>query len=430
MAVMKTVVILSRRVMNNVPPNCSFSTGVLRCAAADAAAKDSPHNRKKELFDRDKLCINVGTLGASQHGKTTLSSAFTRVLSQSHGVPFLNIGDIDHTKLEKDNKHSQNTKNLYWWTDDWFVAHSDLPGLSNYAKNTWAPLSVLDAVLLCVRADKGVAKETLIHYHVAKHMGVPTILPFINVCGEEDEELADFVKMELEEHFTAEEMNRAVVGNAVDAQTGKNDAAVLSVIDALKRDLSLRPRDVDAPFLLQVESSGDIPNKGHFTGGRVVQGTTKTGDKDLEVFVGGITSKVVFQLDLEINRAITSELRPGDRGGGWIKKANKIVEIRRGSLIYDHETVKEGWKASRTWKVRVQGIPGQGLATIAENQRATLYHRGNNESVNMPACAVSDKHDFVLNVALKQEILAKIGDPIILGKTEGFLLLGHLLDAI
>merc|ERR1739838_239424 len=115
-----------------------MGTGVMRCAAADAAAKDSPHNRKKELFDRDKSCINVGTLGASQHGKTTLSSAFTRVLSQSHGVPFLNIGDIDHTKLEKDNKHSQNTKNLYCWTDDWFVAHSDLPGLSNYAKNIWA----------------------------------------------------------------------------------------------------------------------------------------------------------------------------------------------------------------------------------------------------------------------------------------------------
>merc|ERR1719376_728622 len=109
---MKTVVILSRRVINNVSPiTCaSLSTGIPR----HAAAKETPHNRKKEMFERDKLCINVGTLGASHHGKTTLSSAFTRVLSQSHGVPFLDIGDIDHTKVEQENKHSKNTKNLYW----------------------------------------------------------------------------------------------------------------------------------------------------------------------------------------------------------------------------------------------------------------------------------------------------------------------------
>merc|ERR1719193_1093044 len=123
-------------------------------------------------------------------------------------------------------------------------------------------------------------------------------------------------------------MNRVVVGNAADAQTGKDDAAVLSTIEALKRDLALRPRDADAPFLLHVESSGDIPNKGHFTGGRVVQGTAKVGD-NLEVFVGGITSKVVYR-DVEVFRKITSELRAGDRGGGFLKKANKVVEIKRG----------------------------------------------------------------------------------------------------
>ena len=424
MTLVKSTFSLCRRVMNNAHPCAPFATGVPRPAAAATAVKENPHHRNREKFDREKFVVNVGTLGAPHHGKTTLTSAVTRVLSKSHGVTFLDYPDIDHTALEKEAKHSFNTKHLEWWTDELFVAHSDLPGLTGYIKNTMAPLPALDVAILCVRADQGVAKETLMHYHVAKHMGVPTILPFINVSKDSDEELIDLVKMELEESFAEEDMRRIIVGDASSAQSGDDDAAVISLLDLLKNDLQLRPRDVDAPFLLHVEASGDIPNKGLFTGGRVVQGVAKVAD-NLEVFVGGITSKVVYK-DVEIYKKITPELRAGDRGGGFLKKANKIVEIKRGSLIYDPDLVKSGWKATRNWKVKLRAIPGQGGATLAN--RGFVFHRGNNESVAIEtSCSVSDKHDAVTEVTSRHEILAKIGDPIIL-RCDDNTFLGHLIE--
>lgn len=399
----------------------AFSTTVSRPSAP--AAKANPHHRNKEMFDVEKLFINVGTLGAPHHGKTTLTSAITRVLSASNAVPFKDINDIDHTAIEQEAKHSHNTKHLEWWTDDWFVAHSDLPGLPLYLKNTLAPLPTLDAVLLCIRADMGVAKETLVHYHVAKHVGVPTILPFINVGAEEDEELVDLVKMELEESLDEDTMNRIVIGNAVAAQTGSDDSAVSSIFDMFKSDLKLRQRDVEAPFLLHVESSGDIPQKGLFTGGRATQGVAKGGE-NLEVFVGGITSKVAFR-EIEIYRKIAPEMRAGQRGGGFLKKANKVVEIKRGSLIYHPDTVKEGWKAARSWKLKVRAIPGQGELTLAP--RITIHHRGNSESVTTTPCGISDSSETQIEIVLRQEILGKLGDPVVI-RSDDSVLLGHLVD--
>lgn len=415
-----------RRLLNDTGCNAkrNFSISLSRFGAAATAVKENPHHRNREKFDREKLFINVGTLGAPHHGKTTLTSAITRVLSSSHDVPFLDIPDIDHSAQEKEAKHSHNTKHLEWWTDDWFVGHSDLPGLPLYVKNTMAPLPALDVVLLCVKADAGVAKETLTHYHVAKHLGVPTILPFINVGGEGEEELVELVKMELEESLDEASMNRVVVGNAAAAQTGSDESAVSSLFDTLKNDLHLRSRDVESPFLLHVEASGDIPNKGLFTGGRVIQGSAKVGD-NLEVFVGGITSKVVYK-DVEIFKKITPELRAGDRGGGFLKKANKVVEIKRGSLIYDPETVKSGWKASRSWKLAVRGIPGQGELTLSS--RLALFHRGNSESVTTSPLPVSDLEETQIEVAMRQEILGKLGDPVVL-RSDDDIILGHLVDS-
>ena len=420
-AAMKTP-LLCRQLLNSRNRAEMFSTTVLR-SSTSAAVKENPHHRNRDTFDQEKLFINMGTLGAPHHGKTTLTSAITRVLSSSNDVTFLDIHDIDHTAVEKEAKHSHNTKHLEWWTDDWFVAHSDLPGLLLYVKNTLAPLPTLDVAFLCVRADLGVAKETLIHYHVAKHFGVPTILPFINVGTDEDEELVDLVKMELEESLDAEAMSKVVVGNAAAAQTGNDESAVSSIIDVFKNDLKLRPRDLEAPFLLHVESSGEIPNKGLFSGGRVVQGVAKGGD-NLEVFVGGITSKVVYR-DVEIFRKILPELRAGHRGGGFLKKANKVVEIKRGSLIYSPEIIKDGWKAARNWKIKVRGIPGQGDLTLSN--RIALHHRGNSESVTTTSRTISDSEETEIEVALKQEILAKLGDPVVI-RTDDSFILGHLVD--
>ena len=422
MTTVKSALFLFRHVIHHAQPSAAFATGILRSSAT--ALKENPHHRNREKFDREKVVVNVGTLGAPHHGKTTVTSAITRVLSSTHGVPFLDYADIDHTALEKETQHSQNIKHLEWWTNDHFFAHSDLPGLTQYVKNAFAPLPALDAVILCVRADQGVAKETLLHYQAAKHLGVPTILPFINVSGDADEEVVDLVKMELEETLAAEDMDKLVVGDAMSAQTGQDDVAVVALLDSLTKNLQLRSREPEAPFLLHVEASGDIPNKGLFIGGRVMQGSAKVSD-NLEVFVGGITCKVVFK-DVEIYKKITPELRAGDRGGGFMKKANKIVEIKRGSLIYDPELVKSGWKSSRNWKVRIRGVQGQGSATVAN--RGFVFHRGNNESVAIGTSGtVDEKHDFVTDVTSRHEILAKIGDPVIL-RCDDNNFLGNLVD--
>ena len=135
--------------------------------------------------------------------------------------------------------------------------------------------------------------------------------------------------------------NRLVVGNASNAQTGQDNSAVISLLDTLKDNLRLRPRDVDAPFLLHVEASGDIPNKGLFTGGRVVQGSAQVGDA-LEVFVGGITSKIVYK-DVEIYKKITPELKAGDRGGGFLKKANKVIDFQNRALRFEVDFTSIGF---------------------------------------------------------------------------------------
>jgi len=400
------------------PNSRNFSTTTLKFTVA-AAPKENAHHINKTKFARDKLFVSVGTLGAPQHGKTTLTSAITKSLADTHAVPFRDVHDLDQGKGQ-----TVNVKHLEWWTDDFHVAHSDMPGDLTYAKNLFSCLPNLDAAFLVVNADQGVKKETLIQYHTAKHLGIQTILPFVNVTATTDEEVVDLVKMELEESMTEEEMQTLLVGNLSEAHRIGDGIAPL--LENLKTKLKLRNRDEEAPFLMQVEQSGDIPSRGIFTAGRITQGVAHVGDT-MEVYVSGNTSKVVLR-DCEIFRKITPDLRVGDRGGAFIKKVNKVIEIKRGSLLYDPKLVTSDWKANRMWKIELKALPGAGNFTIGG--KAILFHRGNNESATLSNAMVTAKYPASVEVTLKQEILAKVGDPIVVrvGPTDFFI--GHLTESM
>lgn len=400
--------------------SCITTSACLLQVAPESKTKTQSPHFKKENFIRDKINVNIGTLGAAQHGKTVLSAAITKVLSHTHSVPFKDVSDIDNAPSEIATKQSQNVKHLEWWTDSYRFSHSDLPGNPTYLKNTVGALSLLDVVILCIRADEGVTKDTLNHYFIAKHLNIPTVIPFINVSTTTDEEVVDLVRLEIEEYMKADVTENVVVGNALESLSGQNAEAVDSLLGKIQSNLKLRERNLDEPFVMLVEQSGTIPGRGIFTGGRVAQGKAEVGDT-LEVFAGGITSNVVMK-DLEIFRKTSPDLQAGDRGGGFLKKSNKLIEIKRGNFLYDPAV--QNWACSRMWRVKARLMEGEGTRPVTG--RAMLFHRGSHESAEISSEVLSDSADEILTVSLRQEIMACVNDPVIL-KTHDTFILGHLL---
>ena len=272
---------------------------MLLVARRAAAALRQPRAlRCLSTYDRSKPHMNVGTIGHVDHGKTTLTAAITKVLADQGKADAVAFGDIDKAPEERARGITINSAHVEYETDARHYAHVDCPGHADYVKNMITGAAQMDGAILVVSATDGPMPQTREHILLARQVGIPKLVVFVNKCDAvEDEELLELVEMEVQEllefyEFPAEE-TPIVRGSALCALEGTNDTlgkdAILELMKHVDEYIPLPKRDVDKPFLMPVEDTFSIAGRGTVVTGRVESGVLKTGD---EVEILGLVDSV------------------------------------------------------------------------------------------------------------------------------------------
>ena len=274
----------------------------------------------KEKFDRSKTHVNIGTIGHVDHGKTTLTAAITSVLAKKGMAKAEAYDEIDGAPEEKERGITINTAHVEYQTEKRHYAHVDCPGHADYVKNMITGAAQMDGAILVVAASDGPMPQTREHILLARQVGVPYIVVFLNKCDMvDDEELIDLVEMEVREllneyGFDGDE-TPIIRGSALKALEGdpKYEAAIDELMDAVDSWIPDPERDIDKPFLMAIEDVMTISGRGTVATGRVERGTAHLGD---EVEIVGIreTSKSVLT-GLEMFHKQLDEAQAGDNIG-------------------------------------------------------------------------------------------------------------------
>ena len=293
----------------------------------------------KKKFERTKPHVNVGTVGHIDHGKTTLTAAITRVLSLKGQATFTDFSEIDKAPEEKERGITIATAHVEYETTKRHYAHVDCPGHADYIKNMITGAAQMDGAILVVAATDGAMPQTREHILLARQVGVPAIVVFLNKCDMvDDEELIELVEMELRElldkyEFPGDEVP-FVKGSALKALENAEDAdsakCIWDLMDAIDSYIPEPKRDVDKPFLMPVEDVFSISGRGTVATGRIERGVVHVGD---EVEIIGIrpTQKTTCT-GVEMFRKLLDEGQAGDNIGALLRGI-KREEIERGQVL-------------------------------------------------------------------------------------------------
>src|SRR5947199_7577464 len=291
----------------------------------------------KEAFKRDKPHLNVGTIGHVDHGKTTLTAAITSVLAKKGMAEVRAYESIDNAPEEKERGITINTAHVEYSSDKRHYAHVDCPGHADYVKNMITGAAQRDGAILVVSAADGPMPQTREHVLLARQVGVPYIVVFLNKADMvDDPELLDLVELEVRELLTSYEYPGddvpVIVGSALKALDGDADAVakIEELMAAVDQYIPEPVRDVDKPFLMPVEDVFSITGRGTVVTGRVEQGVLK---KMGEVEIVGLrdTRKTVAT-DLEMFRKLLDEVQAGDNVGILLRGVDK-EEVERGQVL-------------------------------------------------------------------------------------------------
>ena len=293
----------------------------------------------KEKFVRNKPHCNIGTIGHIDHGKTTLTAAITRVLAENIGGDFLSFDQIDKAPEEKERGITIATSHVEYETENRHYAHVDCPGHADYVKNMITGAAQMDgAILVCASID-GPMPQTREHILLARQVGVPAIVVFMNkVDMVEDEELLDLVEMEVREllskyEFPGDDLP-VVRGSALKALEGEKseigEASVLKLMAACDESIPQPERAIDKPFLMPVEDVFSIKGRGTVATGRVERGIIKVSE-EIEIIGFADTAKAVVT-GVEMFRKLLDEGRAGDNIGVLLRGVAKD-EISRGQVL-------------------------------------------------------------------------------------------------
>jgi len=291
----------------------------------------------KEKFERDKPHVNVGTIGHIDHGKTTLTAAITLVLSAKGGGEAKTFEEIDNAPEEKERGITIATSHVEYQTDKRHYAHVDCPGHADYVKNMITGAAQMDGAILVVSAADGPMPQTREHILLARQVGVPYIVVFLNKADMvDDPELLELVEVEVrdlltEYDFPGDEIP-FVVGSALKALDGDADAQakILELAEALDTYIPEPVRELDKPFLMPVEDVFSITGRGTVATGRIEQGIIKTGETVEIVGIKDTTNTVVT--GVEMFRKILDEGRAGDNVG-CLLRGTKREDIERGQVL-------------------------------------------------------------------------------------------------
>lgn len=291
----------------------------------------------KEKFDRSKVHMNIGTIGHVDHGKTTLTAAITHVLSKQGFAKSMDYDQIDAAPEEKARGITINTAHVEYQTAKRHYAHVDCPGHADYVKNMITGAAQMDGAILVVAATDGVMPQTREHILLARQVGVPYIVVFLNKCDlVEDPELIDLVEMDVRDLLTKYgfpgDTTPIIRGSARKALDGDPEAekAILQLMDTVDSYIPDPQRETDKPFLMPIEDVLTITGRGTVVTGRVERGTVKLNDPVEIVGIKPTKSSVVT--GIEMFRKTLDYAEAGDNAGILLRGVNRD-EVVRGQVL-------------------------------------------------------------------------------------------------
>ena len=305
----------------------------------------------KAKFERNKPHVNIGTIGHIDHGKTTLTAAITKVLGMKGQAEFRAYDSIDAAPEEKERGITISTAHVEYQTDNRHYAHVDCPGHADYVKNMITGAAQMDGAILVVSAPDGPMPQTREHILLARQVGVPYIVVYLNKCDmidEGDEDLIELVEMELRELLSLYEFPGddipIIRGSAADAlesaeteQSADVYKSILDLMDVVDEYIPTPDRPKDRPFLMPVEDVFSITGRGTVATGRIERGTIKTGE---EVEIIGIReSRKTVVTGVEMFRKILDYGEAGDNVGTLLRGVQRN-EIERGQVLAKPGSIK------------------------------------------------------------------------------------------
>ena len=300
----------------------------------------------KEHYERTKPHVNIGTIGHVDHGKTTLTAAITKVLAEKGYAKFEDYADIDKAPEERERGITINTAHVEYETDKRHYAHVDCPGHADYVKNMITGAAQMDGAILVVSAADGPMPQTREHILLARQVGVPAIVVYLNKADQvDDPELIELVEMEVRDllssyDFPGDEVP-IVVGSALKALEGDESEigkpSILKLMDAVDEYIPTPQRPTDQPFLMPVEDVFTITGRGTVATGRVERGELKVGDA-VEIVGLADEPKDTVVTGVEMFRKILDRAEAGDNIGALLRGISRD-EIKRGQVLAKPGTI-------------------------------------------------------------------------------------------
>ena len=300
----------------------------------------------KEKFDRSKPHCNIGTIGHVDHGKTTLTAAITKVLAESGGADYTAYDQIDKAPEEKARGITISTAHVEYTTEKRHYAHVDCPGHADYVKNMITGAAQMDGGILVVNAADGPMPQTREHILLARQVGVPALVVYLNKVDQvDDAELIDLVEEEIRDLLNKYEFpgdtTPIIRGSALaavedrDEEIGKN--SILKLMEAVDTFIPQPPRELDKPFLMPVEDVFSISGRGTVVTGRIEQGVIKPGE-EIEIIGISDTQKTVAT-GVEMFRKLLDSGEAGDNVGVLLRGTKK-EEVERGQVLAKPGSIK------------------------------------------------------------------------------------------
>ena len=300
----------------------------------------------KAKFERTKPHCNIGTIGHVDHGKTTLTAAITKVLAETGGAEFTAFDQIDKAPEEKERGITIATAHVEYETEKRHYAHVDCPGHADYVKNMITGAAQMDGAILVVNAADGPMPQTREHILLARQVGVPALVVYLNKIDQvDDKELIDLVEMELRELLTKYEFpgdkTPIIKGSALAAMEGKNEEvgknSILELLKAVDEHIPQPDRPIDKPFIMPVEDVFSISGRGTVVTGRIEQGVVKVGE-EIEILGIKEAQKTVCT-GVEMFRKILDSGEAGDNVGVLLR-GTKREEVERGQVLAKPGSIK------------------------------------------------------------------------------------------
>ncbi len=381
----------------------------------------------KQKFDRSKPHVNIGTIGHIDHGKTTLTAAITKILSEKGFAKYESYENIDKAPEERERGITINTAHVEYETEKRHYAHVDCPGHADYIKNMITGAAQMDGAILVVAASDGPMPQTREHILLARQVGVPAIVVFLNKVDQvDDEELLDLVEMEVRELLSKYEFPGddipVIAGSALLALEGNEEqkAKIMELLDAVDEYIPTPARDTDKPFLMPVEDVFTITGRGTVATGRVERGELKLNDPVEIVGLRDEPRKTVAT-GIEMFRKLLDSAVAGDNVGVLLRGVDR-KEIERGQVIAKPGTIHPHTKFKAQVYVLTKDEGGRHTPFFA-NYRPQFYFRttdvtgvvsdlkdtnGNAAEMCMPGDHIEMTVELITPIAIEKGLLFAI----------------------